>query len=276
MKINKNIQEIPIVFIGAGNLATNLAKALYRSGFRIIQVYSRTEASAEMLAKVVEAEHTTELSQVRCDASLYFVSLKDDALVELLPDIVNKKNNALFVHTAGSIPMDIWKGRTNRYGVFYPLQTFSKQREVDFNSIPVFIESNSVEDIGLLKTIASVLSEKVYEATSEQRKCLHLAAVFTCNFANHMYALAARLLDKYNLPFEVILPLIDETAGKVHQLSPSEAQTGPAVRFDRKVMDKHLEMLSDEPELQELYKLLSESIYQLANEKSSADKSILE
>lgn len=266
------IQDIPIVFIGAGNLATNLAKAFYRSGFRIIQVYSRTQASAAALADAVEAAFTTELSQIRDDAALYVVSLKDDALIELLPDIVGIKIRGLLVHTAGSIPMNIFKDRTGRYGVFYPMQTFSKQREVDFKSIPIFVESNSAEDTYMLRTVASILSEKVYEATSEQRKCLHLSAVFTCNFANHMYALAAELLNKYNLPFEVMLPLIDETAEKVHQLTPAQAQTGPAIRFDRNVMDKHLDMLSDEPGFMEIYKLLSESIYRLANKGSSANR----
>jgi Uncharacterized conserved protein len=265
------IQDTPIVFIGAGNLATNLAKAFYRSGFRIIQVYSRTQASAAALAGAVEATYTTEISEVRDDAALYVVSVKDDALIELLPDIVRGRKRGLLVHTAGSIPMNILKDKTERYGVFYPMQTFSKQREVDFKSIPIFVESNSAEDTCLLRAVASILSEKVYEATSEQRRYLHLAAVFTCNFANHMYALAAELLNKHNLPFEVMLPLIDETAEKVHQLTPAQAQTGPAIRFDRNVMDKHSDMLSDEPRFKEVYKLLSESIYELANKNSSAN-----
>lgn len=152
--------------------------------------------------------------------------------------------------------------RLNRYGVFYPMQTFSKQRTVDFRQIPVFVESNSAADTQTLKDIASVLSEKVYEATSEQRKSLHLAAVFTCNFTNHMYALAAELLKKYQLPFEVMLPLIDETARKVHELEPCLAQTGPAIRYDENVINNHLQMLSDKPGMQELYRLISESIHQ--------------
>lgn len=185
--------------------------------------------------------------------------------MELLPEIVAGKEGALLVHTAGSIPMSIWEGKTSRYGVFYPMQTFSKQREVDFRTIPFFIESNSSEDTELLKAIASVLSEKVYEATSEQRRSLHLAAVFTCNFTNHMYALAAELLKKYNLPFDAMLPLIDETARKVHELEPKQAQTGPAVRYDENVINKHLEMLADEPEMRELYQLVSENIHRLHN-----------
>lgn len=262
--MKRSIEDTSIAFIGAGNLATNLAKALYRKGFRIVQIYSRTEASAQSLAQAVEAESTTSLSAVTKEAQLYIVSLKDTALVQLLPEIVGDRDKkTLWVHTAGSIPMEIWKGRVERYGVLYPMQTFSKLREVSFQEIPIFVESHSAEDAQWLKEIASTLSERVYEATSEQRKSLHLAAVFTCNFTNHMYALATELLKKYQLPFEVMLPLIDETARKVHELEPRAAQTGPAIRYDENVMTGHLHMLADEPEVQELYRKISESIHRL-------------
>ena len=157
----RSIEDMSIAFIGAGNLATNLAKALYRKGFRIVQVYSRTKESAQGLAQTVEAAYTTELQAVTKEAQLYIVSLKDAAFVELLPQIVSGKENALWVHTAGSIPMNIWQGHVARYGVLYPMQTFIKQREVDFGQIPCFVESNSEEDVQLLKDIASALSEKV-------------------------------------------------------------------------------------------------------------------
>ena len=135
--MKRSIEDTSIVFIGAGNLATNLAKTLYYKGFRIVQIYSRTEESARTLAQVVEAAYTTDLSSVATDAQLYIVSLKDAAFVQLLPEIVAGKEDALWVHTAGSIPMDVWAGKVNRYGVFYPMQTFSKQRTVDFRQIPV-------------------------------------------------------------------------------------------------------------------------------------------
>lgn len=260
--MKRSIEDTQIVFIGAGNLATNLAKALYYKGFRIVQVYSRTEESARELAMKVEADYTTDLNEISKNAKLYIVSLKDAAFAELLPQITAEKQNSLLVHTAGSIPMSIWEGHAQRYGVFYPMQTFSKQREVDFREVPFFIEANTPEDAELLKAIAATLSEKVYDATSEQRKSLHLAAVFICNFTNHMYALAAELLKKYDLPFDVMLPLIDETARKVHELTPREAQTGPAVRYDENVMNNHLSMLVDSPALQEIYKLMSKSIHE--------------
>ena len=268
--MKRSIEDTPVVFIGAGNLATNLAKALYYKGFRIVQVYSRTEESARALAEKVEADYTTDLQEISKDAKLYIVSLKDAAFVELLPQITEDKQKSLLVHTAGSIPMSVWEGHAERYGVFYPMQTFSKQREVDFQEVPFFIEAKRAEDTELLKAIASTLSEKVYEADSEQRKSLHLAAVFICNFTNHMYALAADLLEKYNLPFEVMLPLIDETARKVHELAPRDAQTGPAVRYDENVMSNHLAMLVDSPALQEIYKLMSTINYDLSRIKALA------
>lgn len=160
--MKRSIEDTPIVFIGAGNLATNLAKALYRKGFRIVQVYSRTMESARTLAEKVEAEYTTDLQAVSKDAKLYIVSLKDDALVDLLPQITEGKQASLLVHTAGSIPMSVWEGHAERYGVFYPMQTFSKQREVKFQEVPFFVEAKRPEDVELLKAVAATLSEKVY------------------------------------------------------------------------------------------------------------------
>lgn len=253
--------DTPVVFIGAGNLATNLAKALYRKGFRIVQVYSRTRESAETLASLVNAGWTIRLSEVVNLKAVYIVSLKDDALPKLLPRITAGKEEGVFAHTSGSLPLDIWQNYTEHGGVLYPLQTFSKQHEVDFKEIPFFVEAFLPEDEELLKGIASVLSEKVMAATSEQRRNLHIAAVFACNFTNHMYALAADLLESHGLPFEVILPLIDETARKVHKMKPEEAQTGPAVRYDGNIINKHLAMLEDEPSAQDIYRMLTQSIF---------------
>lgn len=259
------IEDTSVVFIGAGNLAANLAKALHRQGFRIAQVYSRTNQSAQDLAQAVGARSTTCLSEVMLDAQLYMVCLKDEAFVRLLPEMVRGRERALWVHTAGSIPLNVWQGYAQRYGVLYPLQTFSKQCEADFSGVPFFIEGRSAEDVRCLKDVAATLSADVRLADSRQRKSLHLAAVFACNFTNHMYALGAELLRKYDLPFDVLLPLIDETARKVHRLEPRSAQTGPAVRYDTNVIDEHLSLLADQPDVQTLYRLLSESIHRLAS-----------
>ena len=261
----RSIEDTSIVIVGAGNLATNLAKALYRKGFRIVQIYSRTKESAQALAQVVEADYTTDVAGIAPDAKLYSVALTDTALMELLSELVaGKSGQALWVHTAGSVPMHIWEGHVAHYGVFYPLQSFSKQREVDFQAIPIFVESALEEDARFLKEVGGALSKKVYEVTSGQRKCLHLAAVFTCNFTNHLYALAADLLEKHGLPFDVLLPLIDETAQKVHVLNPHAAQTGPAIRYDQSIIQEHLHFLAGEPQMQEIYRLMSDNIHRLA------------
>lgn len=149
-----SIQNIPIAIIGAGNLATNLAKALYKKGFRIIQVYSRTEGSAREIAEQVESVWTTNIGHITTDALLYITALTDTALIELVPQLVKDREHGLWIHTAGSIPMSVWGDYTSRYGVFYPMQTFSKQHEVDFSELSIFIESVSSSDTELLAAVA--------------------------------------------------------------------------------------------------------------------------
>lgn len=248
-----------IVFIGAGNLATRVAIAFEQEGVRISQIYSRTEESARMLSrKLGDAPYTCDLSAVVPDADLYIFSVKDSVLEEVIRKV--KPNGALWVHTAGSMPATIFAGHVERYGVFYPMQTFSKEQDVDFSGIPVFIEAHTPDDTAVLREYAEKISNRVYEAGSDRRKYLHLAAVFACNFTNHMYDLCYRLLEEQEIPFDVMLPLIDETAAKVHVLTPHDAQTGPAVRYDRNVMERHLSMLPDE-QMKQIYELLSRSIH---------------
>ena len=250
-----------IVLVGAGNVATHIGEALIKNGYNVVQVYSRTKESASVLAKKLSTIFTTSLDELDGDADLYIVAIKDAVIQELIPSIVKGKKDALFVHTSGSMSINLWEGHTDNYGVLYPMQTFSKQREVDFLQVPFFIEANNEEGINYLKTLANKLSHKVYEVTSEQRKYLHIAAVFACNFTNHMYAVCDRLLNEQNLPFEVMLPLIDETARKVHELQPKDAQTGPAIRYDVNVINSHMEMLADKPEVQEIYEKISKNIH---------------
>ena len=262
MEMNKQLEPAGtyrIVLVGAGNVATHLGIALQQAGWPIAQVYSRTEASASELANRLQVPYVTSVEAICTDADIYIVAVKDDALKELIPELV-KGRDGLFVHTAGSVPMSVWKGHTLMHGVLYPMQTFSKQKPVDFSKVPFFLEGDGVETLVQLRELACSLSEQVYDATSEQRMALHMAAVFACNFTNHMYALSARLLEKNGLPFDAMLPLIDETARKVHELAPKAAQTGPAIRKDMDVMNKHLDMLADEPELREIYKMISNSI----------------
>lgn len=250
-----------IVFIGAGNLATRLSLAMQRVGMQIGQVYSRTEESARQLATQLGCPWTNELSALQEDADLYVFSLKDTALQEVISQV--KPNGGLWVHTAGSMPMRVFEGYAARFGVLYPLQTFSKGRNVNVEVIPFFIEANTQKEMDFLKNIASALSEHVRFLSSEKRRSLHLAAVFACNFTNHIYTLAYKLLENESIPAEVLLPLIDETAAKIHSMSPAAAQTGPAIRYDENVINKHLAML-DDPDMKAIYQLLSQSIHKEA------------
>ena len=224
-----------IVFIGAGNLATQLSAEIQKKVFDIIHVYSKTIESASALGNILNCNYTNNLSEINTQADLYIFSVKDSALPEVLP-LINIENG-IAVHTAGSVSMNIFKPFFKNYGVFYPLQTFSKSRKVDFSNIPFFIEGSDLNVINILKDAASEISDKVYFIDSEQRKQLHLSAVFACNFTNHMYDIASKILKENNIPFEALKPLIRETADKIDVLSPNDAQTGPAVRYDENIIN---------------------------------------
>lgn len=257
-----------IVVIGAGRLATHLTKALYEAEHEIVQVYSRTIASATSLACAVNAVPVTDVSALTEGADLYILAVKDDALATLIPMIGKIAKDRVVVHTAGSVPMGVFDGHAVHYGVFYPMQTFSKERKVNFAEIPCFLEANDGQTYALMERVAASVSRKVYALSTEQRRYLHLAAVFACNFVNHCYAIASDLLEANGLPFEVMYPLIDETAAKVHDIPPVQAQTGPAVRYDRNVIRKQSEMLQHNQVVREVYDKMSISI----NQKSKTEQ----
>lgn len=249
-----------VVIVGSGNVATHLSLALASlEGIEICQVYSPTEAHAEILAERLNCDFVTNPTQIRKEADVYLFALKDQALETVIRAV--PANNGLWLHTSGSMPMQVFAGYTERYGVLYPLQTFSKSREISFQGIPLFIECHREEDKNCLEDLARRLSGKVCELSSEKRRSLHLAAVFACNFTNHIYALAEEILAKEGLSRDYLFPLIDETAAKVHELPAQEAQTGPAIRYDENIINKHLGMLADDPDVQTLYRLLSQSIH---------------
>ncbi len=262
-KIEKEI-DMKIILIGAGNLATHLGKAIFAAGHDVVQVFSRTMQSATALASEVGAQPVSDISAVRSDADLYVVSVKDSALAELIPALCKGKETKVFLHTAGSIPMDVFQGMALHYGVLYPMQTFSKQREVDFSQIPCFIEANDEHALQQIGDVAHQVSSRVYHLASEDRKFLHLSAVFACNFVNHCYALSQEILEEHGIPFDVMLPLIDETAAKVHELDPKEAQTGPAVRYDENVLRAQGALLKSNPQLKDIYDRMSMSIHKLS------------
>lgn len=262
METDKNIH---IILIGAGNLATQLGKALLKNGYNVDQVFSRTEDSARTLAETLHTSWTISKEDILKEADFYIFSVKDTALEELARDIAPGRKG-IFLHTAGSMPMDVFASCAERYGVAYPLQTFSKSYDVDFGKIPCFIEASDyrtfLETVGLFGSVCS----NILRMDSDRRKHLHLAAVFACNFANHCYALAEKLLARQDIPFHLMQPLIEETTRKAGMLSPKSVQTGPAVRYDKNVIDKQEQLLRDDPELLKIYDLMSKSIHQLAQE----------
>lgn len=257
-----------VVIVGAGNLATNLGKALFHAGHNLVQVYSRTSESATALADIVGASSTNVLDAIVENADAYIIALKDDALSEIVPQLCKGREESVFIHTAGSISMDCFSGVAKYYGVLYPMQTFTKTREVDFNEIPCFLEYNGIKAKGVIESLAGSITSVKYEMSSDNRKFLHLSAVWACNFVNHCYDVSSEILKRCGMPFDVMLPLLDETARKVHLMSPREAQTGPAVRYDENVIRKQAELLKDTPIFREIYEMMSISI----NKTSEHDK----
>ena len=270
-KIIKFVGMMKVTLIGAGNLATQLGKSLKKAGVIISQVYSRTEDSARTLGELLEAEWLTDIKALRDEADIYIFSVKDSVLCELISEVCKGRGDKLFLHTAGSMPMSCFEGKALRYGVFYPMQTFSKTKDVDFERIPVFIEGNSIETEDVIRILANKLTQRVIRLSSADRKYLHLAAVWACNFTNYCYTVASDILSEHDIPFDVMLPLINETTEKIQNICPKAAQTGPAVRGDKNVMSQQLELMSDREDLQELYKMLSKGINPLL-EGSTLDK----
>jgi len=247
-----------IVLIGAGNVATHLGMVLRDNGCSILQVYSRTEFSASKLAGILNANFTTSLKNINQEADLYIISVADDAVLQIAKNLNLKEN--LLVHTSGSLPMDVLEGVSENHGVLYPLQTFSKTRKIDFDTVPVCIEANNQINFDNLISLARQISRNVRKVNSAQRKQLHLAAVFACNFPNMMYFISEKIASHANLDFDMLRPLIMETAEKVMEIDPEKAQTGPAKREDQKIINQHLEMLNNLPEFKEIYKLISSEI----------------
>jgi len=247
-----------IVLIGAGNVATHFGIAIQKTGRQILQVYSRTESSAKQLAEKLNTDYTHDLEKINREADLYIISVSDSATGVMAVKL--RLNDRMIVHTSGSISMEILRKCSGSFGVLYPLQTFSKSREVDFSTVPICIEANTNENLKKLKELGEDISRKVVEIDSEHRKILHLAAVFACNFSNFMYRIADKLLSENNSEFELLRPLILETAMKVQEMSPKDAQTGPAIRNDERIIIDHFKMLKNYPELKSIYRILSEGI----------------
>lgn len=266
---HSNLRFMKLVILGAGNVATHLTRALHDAGHEILAVYSRTLAHASEVATPIGAVATSCVKSLP-SAEAYILSVKDDALPMLLSELIDAHPEALCLHTAGSIPLSVYEGIVSRGGVLYPMQTFSKSVPVEFQKLPLYIEATDGETLAVVRKIALSLSENVTELSSADRKYLHLAAVFACNFTNHCYALAEDIMAKVNLPFTDLLPLIQATTQKLNTTPPAKGQTGPAVRRDFSVMSAQAALLSDDELKQSIYKLLSESIMRKASEDTEA------
>lgn len=229
-----------IIIIGKGNVATNLDHAFRKKGVACQMVSSR--------------EGLDQLPQ----ANVYIYAVKDEALASVVEQVKGHEKS-LHLHTSGTMPITVFGADKPHAGIFYPFQTFSKARVIeDFSTIPVFFEARGIDDISAVYSLALTITSHIYEATQHDRERLHVAGVYACNFTNLMYTMSAELLQNTHIPFSALLPLIDETAAKIHTLSPNAAQTGPARRGDENVMNHHLNLLNEEQK--KVYRLLSEAI----------------
>lgn len=247
-----------VIIIGSGNVAQHLITAFQNvqnlgAEIELVQVYSRQLGK---VAHLVDHAKVTDDLQALAEADLYIIAVSDAAISTIASQLPFK--NRLVVHTSGSVSLNALDDN-NRKGVFYPLQTFSKNKEVDFRTIPICLESENATDYQLLDKVAKSISDKIFAINSEQRKALHVAAVFVNNFTNHLYQIGQEICQDNQVPFEILIPLITETAQKIILLSPLEAQTGPAKRNDSATIAAHEAFLSNENHLK-IYQTLTQSI----------------
>lgn len=242
---------ISVTIIGSGNVGFHLTRSfLNTKGVKLEQLFSRNKKDLEFWDNQVLTTHLYEELQ---PTDITIIAVSDDSIAEVSKHI----KNDFVVHTSGGKSMNELQN-LGRKGVFYPLQSFSRQKKVDFSTVPFCLEAEKSADLEILKKLSKAIGSESYQINSDQRKYLHVAAVFVNNFSNHMFSNAKEICDKNNIPFEVLLPLIKETAMKIEQMNPSEAQTGPAIRRDENTLKKHLNLLSGRQK--ELYKLITSSI----------------
>lgn len=254
--------KLNIVIVGAGNVAWHLAKELQKKEQNILQVYNRSVESAISLSRILKCDFTTRIEDLNRDADLYILAVNDSVIEEVSASL--KLENKLVVHTSGTIGQEVIK--YDRRGVLYPLQTFSKEKKLNFKNIPFCIEASRSEDYNILMRLATLLGPMVYNINSHQRKVLHIAAVFACNFSNYMYMISDEILSKENIPLDILHPLIKETASKIAKHKPKAVQTGPAVRKDKSTIDAHLNYLN-EGNNYDIYKILTKNIIAKNNDE---------
>ncbi len=252
-----------ISFMGAGRVAHHLAHVLSQH-HQIIQIYSRTLATAQTLATQVKATATTNITELSSEIDLVIIAVSDQAIASVISNVHQQLPKVLIVHTSGSTDIEVLAQIHARAGVFYPLQTFSLERQINWSDTPIFVEAKSEDDLVLLAELANQLSSRVYLYTSAQRLSLHLAAVFACNFSNYCYDMAKQIVDAQHVDFSLLYPLILETANKVLNNDPKQMQTGPAMRGDQNILNMHEQMLqkAQREDLKNIYQLMSQQILQ--------------
>ena len=247
-----------ISFAGAGNVAGALCKILHEKNNIIEHIVSRNELRGKLFAANFNSTWSDSYN-FPLTSEIIIISVPDHAINDVLGKI-QCNENTIVLHTAGAVGTDVFKGSFNHYGVLYPLQTFSTGRNPDFSSVPLFIEASDNKTFKILNDLSESLSKHVFQCDSEHRRMLHLAAVFSCNFSNHMITRSKEIAATAGFPFEVMEPLLRETFEKAIEKGPENSQTGPAIRNDENTIKKHIEMLSFSPELRSIYELISKSI----------------
>lgn len=250
-----------VVLIGAGNVGYHLGKCLWEKGFTIRCVFSRVAEKAAHLAREIGAAHTSDLNTIPDDAAVYILAVGDDAIEKVAAQLRIKKG--LVVHTSGSTPAAVLQPFFERFGVFYPLQTFSLSKSVDFSTIPICVYAHASADEDLLYKIGTHISSKTFRINDAQRITLHVAAVFVNNFVNYLFKIGYDLVEAENISFDLLRPLILETAEKVQVYPPAKMQTGPAIRGDEHTIQRHLAYLEKFPAYRKLYDDLTKHIQQL-------------
>lgn len=246
--------------VGAGRIAVHLGRRLRAKGLRIVQVVNRSAPAAQALAGELRSDWSDDWSAILPEADWVILAVRDDAIADTGALLAPYLTDALVTHTSGATPGAVLAPYFRRYGVFYPLQSFSHERTPVWSRIPFCVDAHSADDLLVLKRVAKVIGNLVYQVNDEQRAVLHVAAVFANNFANHCFALAEKILETSDLPFEMLHPLMEETLNKALHESPSKMQTGPALRGDTDTLKRHLQWLEQYPEMRDLYARLSQSI----------------
>ena len=246
-----------IVIIGAGNVATHLAINLSQHE-NIVQIFSRSEKSAIILSEKIKCKWTVNFSEIIL-ADLYIIAVNDDSIPEItnIPQLKNK----FIVHTSGSVEMNVLNKNTDNFGIFYPLQTFNKEQNIDFSKIPICIEASSEQNLKILHNLSNKISKKVYKINSDQRKNIHIAAVFVNNFINHLFHIANQIISRKDISIEILKPLIEQTFQNIQKNNPYDIQTGPAKRKDNEVIENHINTLKTiDVNYAEIYRQISDSI----------------